>query len=101
MLRSTFSIALLAVLAGCSVVPPHAWTFDPTHPQAKPVADPVAIAPLTNRIAQLQLQLDEVRAKIATEPDAARRRALYSEENRIHRRLGPLQREIAQYASAR
>jgi hypothetical protein len=101
MRQTILSFALLAALAGCSVVPPQAWTFDPTHPQPKPVADSGRIVPLTNSIAQLQLQLDEVRGKIATEPDAGKRLALYREENRIHGRLGPLQREIAQYASAR
>jgi hypothetical protein len=101
MKRSALSLVLVALLAGCAVVPPQAWTFDPTHPQAKPVADPVKVAPLTDQVAQLQLRLNEVRAKIAVEGDAGKRLALYAEENRIHRRLGPLQRELAQYASAR
>ena len=33
--------------------------------------------------------------------DAFKRLPLYEQENRIHRDLGPLQRELAQYASAR
>lgn len=101
MKRSVPLLLVLAALAGCSVVPTQAWNFDPTRPQAKPAADPTRVAPLTNEVAQLQLQLNEVRAKIATEPDVGKRLALYREENRIHRRLGPLQRELAQYASAR
>ena len=90
-----------AALAGCSVVPPSAYTYDPTHPQPKPVADAVRIAPLTDRVAQLQIDLNAVRTKIAEQPDTWKRLALYAEENRIHKRLDPLQRELAQYASAR
>ena len=91
----------MAALAGCAVVPPQAYTFDPTHPLAAPVPDPSSVAPLTNRIAALQLELNELRANIAGEPDARKRLPLYAQENRIHRDLGPLQRELAQYASAR
>lgn len=101
MKRSVLSIACLAVLAGCSVVPPQAYTYDPTHPQPKPVADAARITPLTNRVAELQVQLNDVRARIAVQPDTWKRLALYSQENSIHGELGPLQRELAQYASAR
>lgn len=102
MMRTILIAAVLAALAGCAaVVPPQAYSFDPTHPQAKPAADAATLVPLTNQIAQLQLQLDGVRAQIAQQPDSYRRLALYREENRIHRRLDPLQHELAQYASAR
>ena len=99
------STVCIAALTGCSylpvVVPPQAYSFDATRHPAKPVAEPTRLAPLTDRIAQLQIQLNDVRAKIATEPDAFKRLPLYEQENRIHRGLGPLQRELAQYASAR
>jgi hypothetical protein len=101
LLRTSCAIVLAAGLAACSVAPPSAYTFDPTHPQPKPVADPVQVAPLTNRVAQLQEELNAVRTRIAEQPDTWKRLALYREENRIHRELGPLQRELAQYASAR
>ncbi len=101
MTRTFASAVVLAALAGCAVVPPQAYSFDPTHPQPRPVAGAAVLVPLTNQIAQLQLQLDEVRAKIAQQPDTYARLGLYGEENSIHRRLDPLQHELAQYASAR
>lgn len=101
MLRAlVLSLSTLA-LGGCSVAPPQAYSFDPLHPQAKPLADPATVAPLTNEVAQLQLQLNTLRAEIAEQPDAWKRLALYEQENRIHERLGPLQRRLARYASAR
>ena len=101
MIRPVLVACWLITLTGCAVAPPQAYTFDPTHPQPKPIADAAKVAPLTNDVAQLQLQLNEVRAQIAAEPDARKRIALYERENLIHRRLGPLQRDLAQYASAR
>jgi len=101
MMRTILLAATVLVLAGCSVVPPQAYTYDPTHPQPKPVADAAQIAPLTNRVAALQDELNGVRAQIAQQADTWKRLPLYAQENRIHRQLGPLQRELAQYASAR
>ena len=94
-------VAAAAALAGCSVAPPQAYRFDPTHPQTAPVADAAKLSPVRDRIAQLQIELDAVRAKIATQDDAFKRLPLYAQEHSIHRRLAPLQRELAQYASAR
>jgi hypothetical protein len=99
--RLTFPLLIAAALCGCSVAPRSAYTFDPTHPQPKPVADATRIAPLTERVAQLQIQLNDVRTKIAAQNDSWERLSLYGEEHRIHRRLAPLERELAQYASAR
>jgi len=101
MLRFILLPACLVGLSACTVVPPQAYSFDPTHPQPKPVADATAIAPLTNRVAGLQLELDKVRDQIANQPDTWKRLALYVQENEIHAKLGPAQRELAQYASAR
>jgi hypothetical protein len=101
MTRLILSAVTLFVLAGCSVVPPQAYTYDPTHPQPKPVADAAQVAPLTNRVAQLQDELNGVRTQIAEQSDTRKRLPLYEQENSIHRQLGPLQRELAQYASAR
>jgi hypothetical protein len=64
------------------------------------VADPVKIAPLTNRIAELQGQLNEVRAQIAAQPDTEHRLPLYSREHAIGQELSPLQRELGEYAQA-
>jgi hypothetical protein len=101
MMRLLLPITFAAALCGCSVVPQDAWTFDPTHPQPKPVADAAKIAPLTNRIAQLQGELNDVRARVAEQPDTTHRLPLYSQEHRIGQELSPLQRELAQYAQAR
>ena len=87
--------------AGCAVAPPDAYSFDPTKPRARPAADPAQAAAITQRVAQLQLELGEVRSRIAVQPDAWQRLPLYEQENRIHRELGPLHRELARYASAR
>ncbi|HEY8050256.1 MAG TPA: hypothetical protein VIE63_13855 [Ramlibacter sp.] len=100
-MRTLLLATAVFVLAGCTVVPPQAFSFDPTHPQPRPAADPVAIAPLTNRIAELQIELDKVRAQIAQQPDTWKRLALYDQENDIHRRLDPLQHQLSQYASVR
>jgi hypothetical protein len=101
MLRSVLTLTVAATLGGCAVVPPHAWSFDPTRPQARPVADAAQTAPLTNRAAELQGRLNEVRAQIAAQPDAPHRLPLYSQEHRIGRELSPLQRELSQYAQVR
>ena len=100
MMRSALSLACAAALCGC-VAPPSAYHFDPTNPQPKPVADAQQAADLTNRIADLQSQLNAVRAEIAAQPDTAHRLPLYSREHRIGERLAPLQRELSQYAQAR
>lgn len=94
---------LLFALAGCSVVPPAAWTFDPTRPAAKqgvPVEEAVA---LTDRAAQLQLQLQRnaIRARIAAEPDVQARQRLYGELHAVGLALSPLERRLASIASAR
>ena len=100
--RLSFPCVLsFVLLSGCAVAPPDAYSFDPTKPIARPVADPAYAAATTQRIARLQLELGEVRAKIAVQPDAWQRLPLYREENRIHRELAPLQRELARYALAR
>jgi len=101
MKRLLLPIALAAGLCGCSVVPPAAWSFDPTHPQPKPVADAAKLAPLTDRIAQLQGELNDVRGQAAQQPDTPHRMALYPREHDIGSELSPLQRELAEYAQAR
>ncbi len=99
--RLVFPLSLVAALCGCSVVPNQAWHFDPTNPQPRPVADAAQVAPLTNRIAELQTQLSDVRAQVAAQPDTEHRLPLYSREHRIGEQLSPLQRELGRYAQAR
>jgi hypothetical protein len=101
MKRLALSLAISALLGACSVVPQQAWTFDPTNPRPRPAADAAVVAPLTNRIASLQNELNAVRARVAAQPDTPHRLALYPQEHGIAMQLSPLQRELAQYAQAR
>ena len=100
-MRIAISCAVVAVLAGCSVVPPQAWTFDPTQPQAKPSLEMAEAVALTDRTAQLQLRRNEIRAQIASEPDARRRLALYETLHRVGMELSPVERRLAGVAAAR
>jgi hypothetical protein len=100
-MRCVIPCALLALLAGCSVVPREAWTFDPTQPRPKasiPVEEAVA---LTDRTAQLQLQRNDIRARIAAEPDVWARQRLYRQLHAVGMELSPLERQLATVASAR
>jgi outer membrane murein-binding lipoprotein Lpp len=100
-------LACLAVIAaalsaaGCSTVPPTAWNFDPTQPQPKPaMASDEAVA-INNRIAQLQIAKNDVRAQISAHPDAAARLALYARLHDIGSELAPLERRVQMYTAAR
>jgi hypothetical protein len=92
--------AVLAMLAGCSVVPQTAWTYDPAHPPKAtlPMEDVVA---LTSRVAELQLRRTQVRDRIAAEPDVWARQSEYRELHRIGMELSPLERELGNLAQAR
>lgn len=92
--------AALALLAGCSVVPRDAWTYDPAHPPKAtlPMEDVVA---LTTRAVELQLQRTQVRDRIAAEPDVWARQSEYRELHRIGMELSPLERQLGNVAQAR
>jgi hypothetical protein len=92
---------LLSLFAACSVVPPDAWTFDPTRPPVKAALPMDQVVALTDRVAQLQLQRNDIRARIANEPDAARRLDLYRSLHRVGMELSPLDRRLGSVASAR
>jgi hypothetical protein len=100
-MRRAIPSVFLALLGGCSVVPNAAWTFDPTRPQPKPVLAVQEAASLTDRLAQLQLQRNEIRARIASEPDARVRLSLYGQLHAVGRELSALERRLTTYASAR
>lgn len=91
----------LAVLAGCSVVPLQAWTYDPTQPQPKPAASAAEVAPLADRVAELQLQRNDIRVQIAAERDPWARQRLYARLHSVGRELSPMERQAAALASAR
>jgi len=99
--RLTCLMLSSCLLSACSaVVPPHAWTFDPTHPQPKPVLSPDEGVSLSQRLAQLQAERTALRSQIATEPDVWKRQALYARLHALGRQLSPLERRTSQHASA-
>src|SRR4051812_42047609 len=100
-MRIALIVSAATLVSACSVVPAPAWTFDPTHPQPRPVIAAVDAAPLTNRVAQLNIEKNEIRARIAAEPDAHARLRYYEELHSVGMELSPLERQLAMYASAR
>ncbi len=100
-MRVAGSCAALALLAGCSVVPPSAWTFDPTVPAPKVALPAPQVAELTDRVAQLQLERNDIRARIAAQPDVWQRQALYIQLHAVGSRLSPLERRLGTVAGGR
>ena len=93
--------AAVALLAGCSVVPRAAWTFDPSQPPPRATVPMEEIVVLTDRAAQLQLERNEIRSRIASEPDIWERQRLYARLHSVGMDLSPLERRIGGIASAR
>lgn len=94
-------LTLLIWLAGCAVVPPAAWTFDPTRPANKEAITVAEAVALTDRLAQLQLQRNEIRARIAAETDVWARQRLYAQLHSVGMELSPLERRLSMVAAAR
>jgi hypothetical protein len=97
----SLSCAALALVAGCSVVPNAAWTFDPTQPPRKAALPADEATSLTDRAAQLQIERNAVRARIAEERDIWARQRLYGELHSIGMKLSPLERRLAAVAAPR
>ena len=100
-MRIAVSCIALAMLAACSVVPPEAWTFDPTRPPPKTALSAQELAALTDRIAQLQLQRNEIRSRIAGQADVWQRQELYAQLHGIGMELSPLERRLGTVAAGR
>jgi hypothetical protein len=100
-MRIAIACVLLPLLGGCSIVPTHAWTFDPTRPAPKPALPAQDAVALTDRAAQLQLERNEIRARIASEPDARARLGLYEQLHSVGMQLSPVERRLATFASTR
>ncbi|MEP6790087.1 MAG: hypothetical protein ABI907_01875 [Ramlibacter sp.] len=103
-MRVMLCLAAVA-LAGCSTFSSvgQAWTGDPAGQQA-PVRQnltPEQVAALTNEVAGLQLQRDEIRGRISGEADMWRRQDLYEDLHGVGQRLSPLERRLAAAAPAR
>jgi hypothetical protein len=99
--RIAISCAALALLAGCSVVPREAFTFDPARPPPKTTLPVPELAALTDRVAELQLERNEIRARIAGQPDIWERQRLYEQLHEVGMGLSPLERRLATLAAGR
>jgi hypothetical protein len=100
-MRIALSFAASALLAGCAVVPPSAWTFDPSQPRQREFLSREEVAALTDQSAQLQLRRNEIRDRIANERDVWARQGLYSELHEVGMQLSPLERRLSTVAAAR
>ena len=95
------ALSVSALLSACSVVPPEAFTFDPTQPKPKPTMSLAESTALTDRMAQLQLERNAIRARIASEPDALVRQRHYEALHQVGMQLSPVERRLALYSSSR
>jgi hypothetical protein len=100
-MRVAICCTALALLAGCSVLSPEALTFDPARPPPKASLPAPELAALTDRVAELQLERNEIRDRIAGEPDIWERQRLYEQLHGVGVKLSPLERRLATFAAAR
>lgn len=100
-MRIVLPLSLVALLASCSVVPPGAWTYDPTNPQPRPMLDTAQAVQVNGRVAQLALEKNEIRSRIANERDAGARLDLYAQLHQVGMELSPLERRLSGYGQAR
>jgi hypothetical protein len=100
-MRLVICLPAVVLLSACSVVPPQAWTFDPTRPQPKAELAPAEAIALGDRMAQLQLERNEIRVRIAAEPDVWRRQDYYASLHDVGSELSVVERRLATAASAR
>jgi hypothetical protein len=91
---------MLVFLAGCSVVPTDAWTYDPAHPPKVTLSTEELVA-LTSRVADLQLQRTQIRDHIAAETDVWARQSDYRALHRVGLQLSPLERQLGNVAQGR
>lgn len=94
-MRTVLALVLAAGIGGCAVVPPAAWEFDPARPAPQGALAPQQVAPLTQRLAQLQIERNAIRNRIAGERDLRQRLALYEQLHRVGLELSPLERQLA------
>ena len=101
-MRVALLFSMLA-LAGCSTVSSmrDAWTWDLAVPPARAVLTAEESARLTNEAAALQIERNEIRARISAEADIWRRQGLYAQLHDVGMRLSPLERQLQAAAPAR
>ena len=100
-MRIALSIAVVAFMSGCAVVPPEELTYDPHHPKPRVTVPIEEVVALTDRVAQLQIQRNEVRMRISAEQDIWARQDLYSRLHSVGSELSPLERRLASIAASR
>src|SRR4051794_1562306 len=100
-MRSLIAIPLLIIVGGCAVVPPSAWSFDPTQLPTRTAVAPQQFAAMSDRLAQLQIERNEIRTRIAAEPDVSQRQRDYEQLHRVGMQLSPLERELGRLTPAR
>ena len=100
-MRTAIALAALALVTGCAVVPPQAFTYDPHHPKPKATVPIEEVVALTDRVAQLQIERNEVRTRISAEQDIWARQDLYSRLHSVGSELSPLERRLATIAASR
>ena len=99
-MRTAVLLPLLALCSACSVVPPQAWSFDPRTPPPMIVLPAPEAAEMSNRLAGLQAERNQIRARIAAEGDAWQRLAYYRQLHDVTAELAPLERRLAGVANA-
>lgn len=100
-MRTAAISRLLGLLAGCPVVPPAAWNFDPTRPAAAQSIPPEEFAALSQRVAALRAERVQIRDPIAAERDVAQRQREEAQLHRVGMALSPAERQLAAVSPAR
>lgn len=97
-MRLPLLLAALVLLSGCSTVATvrEAWDWDPSAMQERSVSrlSTEQRAVMTNRLADLQLQRNEIRSRISAEPDIRARQRLYADLHAVGQQLSPLERQL-------
>lgn len=104
-MRLILSLAAMTLLAGCSTVSAvrEAWDWDPSAMQdrTRVTLSAEQLSVMTNRLAELQIQRNAIRARISAEPDIRVRQRLYQDLHGVGRQLSPLERQLTAAAPAR
>lgn len=103
-MRSILVLAVLGLLAGCSMISaaPQAWDWDPaTNPRVAAADARARATAYAGRLADLRVQRQDIRARIAAEPDIRQRQALYAQLHQIGLQLSPLERRYDSADSVR
>jgi len=102
-MRTILCCAACVLFAGCSTVSSvgDAWTWDATRPPPKVAVSVPELAALTNRVAELQIQRNDIRNRISAEPDIWARQRLYADLHGVGMQLSPLERQLSGIPSSR